>query len=191
MGCVVFDATKQQLVADTTGIFDISRASMSLRVRRLFYVGSFAAIAIVGKLPNQLVIRDIFDKLILGIISLENKGNYEDYMDETFIKMTQPYGEGEAEGDIVSYVIMTAKGLYHRTENRVEILNNSDTVTFGPLSSIFDTVHDALGDVDKTYQYMSRYTAFIGTDLIRIDRSMLSDTYSATTKDNLRTLFKA
>ena len=169
MPVVVFDPKAQRLTANCGGRFHQDEVSMSLRVRRLFYVGRFAAIAIVGSMPNPLYLKDILRGLMMAVSRYEKTGAFEIDTDRFYFK--EAYGKNQD----VEYIIMTKKGLYLNEGLKLSTVDETTLTPFGPLAGVFNVVYAKLQNVADALSYMRNHTAFMSNENISIDREDLRD----------------
>lgn len=183
MTVVIFDAKRQRLVTNCGGRFCTEEHAMSLRIRRLFYVAKFAAIAVVGPTVNGAYNKDVMRALVVATSRYEKTGVYEIPL-ERFNK-----GIAFAKGE-TSFIVMTKKGLYHVEEEGVRLLDDSETLTFGVLGGIFNVVYTKLQDVEKSLEMMRATSTFLSKENIECARRDCGDIIDLDSKDEFETSFR-
>jgi hypothetical protein len=183
MAVVIFDSKRQRLVANCGGRFPTEEHAMSLRLRRLFYVGKFAAIGVLGPSVNGVYHKDVMRALTMATARFEKTGIYEIPL-ERFTKSVA-FGKGETR-----FIIMTKKGLYEVYDDGVRLLDDSETQAHGVMAGVFNVVNTTMNDIEKSLAYMATTTSFITTDNLSVARKDCGDVFDLDSKDEFSTTMR-
>lgn len=177
MAVVIFDAKKQRLIANCSGRYPSEELAMSLRLRRLFYVGKFAAIGVTGPSVNGFFNKNAMRAITLATAAFEKTGVFEIPMSGmNKVTMFGPKSD-------TSFIVMTKKGLYDVAEEGVKVLDDSETQAYGGMASVFNVVNTKIKDIEKALKFMSTTTTFITDMNLIIERKDLGDVFDLDVKD--------
>lgn len=151
-------------------------------MRRLFYVARFAAVAVLGKIPNPVYIKDNLRAMVFAVSSFEKTGSFQ-------IPLARFDAQSAFEREN-EYVVMTKKGLYLIGKDKFEDLEDIDTQSFGTLAGVFNVVYSKMKNIEQSLAMMRAHSSFLAVENIAVTREQLGDTFDLTTQDEFEISFE-